>query len=189
MAKAAQTPSRQLPTQSSDYAITITDCNSIAKAQISLRRESLNIKYGPNGIGKSTIARALVLNAQGGGALRDLLPFKYRQGDSGKAPAVVGADEIKKVLVFDEHYVSQFVFQPDEVVKNSLANYAFEHYEMAAYKSLLALAEAVGHGAAASALTQSLREEEAMAQWIDEHLKPTTLRFLQRSIAGEKAGV
>jgi hypothetical protein len=32
---------------------------------------------------------------------------------------VVGVDEIKSVLVFDEHYVSQFVFQPDEVVKNS----------------------------------------------------------------------
>lgn len=119
MAKVAHTPPQQLPTQSGDYAITITDCNSITKAEISLRRESLNIKYGPNGIGKSTIARALVLNAQGEGALQDLLPFKYRQGDFGKAPAVVGADEIKKVLVFNEHYVSQFVFQPDEVVKNS----------------------------------------------------------------------
>jgi hypothetical protein len=74
---------------------------------------------GPNGIGKSTIAHALVLNAQGEDALQDLLPFKYRKGDSGKAPAVVGADEIKKVLVVDEYYVSQFVFQPDEVVKNS----------------------------------------------------------------------
>jgi energy-coupling factor transporter ATP-binding protein EcfA2 len=121
MANAADTPPQQpeLLTQSSDYAITITDCNSIAKAQITLRRESLNIKYGPNGIGKSTIAHALVLNAQGEDALQDLLPFKYRQGDSGKAPAVVGADKIKKVLVFDEYYVSQFVFQPDEVVKNS----------------------------------------------------------------------
>ncbi len=121
MANAAHSPPQQpeLLTQSSDYAIIITDCNSIAKAEITLRRESLNIKYGPNGIGKSTIARALVLNAQGEDALQDLLPFKYRQGDSGKAPAVVGADEIKKVLVFDEYYVSQFVFQPDEVVKNS----------------------------------------------------------------------
>lgn len=106
-------------TQPSDYAITFTECNSITEAQITLRRESLNIKYGPNGIGKSTIARALVLNAQGADALRDLLPFKYREGNSGKAPAVVGADEIKNFLVFDEHYVSQFVFQPDEVVKNS----------------------------------------------------------------------
>lgn len=103
----------------SDYAITITDCNSIAEARITLRRESLNIKYGPNGIGKSTIARALVLNAEGGDALQDLLPFKYRQGNSGESPAVLGADEIKSILVFDEHYVSQFVFQPDEVVRNS----------------------------------------------------------------------
>ena len=78
---------------------------------------------------------------------------------------------------------------PDEVVKNSLANFAFEHYEIASYKSLLALAEAVGHGAGAAPLTQSLREEEAMAQWIDEHLKPTTLRFLERSMAGQTAGI
>ncbi len=110
---------QQMNTQPTDYTITITDCNSITEAQITLRRESLNIKYGPNGIGKSTIARALVLNAQGADALQDLLPFKYRQANSGNAPAVVGADEIKNVLVFDEDYVSQFVFQPDEVVKNS----------------------------------------------------------------------
>src|ERR1700691_1424225 len=105
MANAAHTPSQQpeLLTQSSDYAITITDCNSIAEAQITLRRESLNIKYGPNGIGKSTIAHALVLNAQGEDALQDLLPFKYRGNADGKAPAVAGADEIKEVLVFDEH--------------------------------------------------------------------------------------
>lgn len=103
----------------SDYAVTIKDCNSIAEARITLRRKSLNIKYGPNGIGKSTIARALVLNADGGAALQDLLPFKYRQGNNGESPTVLGADQIKNVLVFDEHYVSQFVFQPDEVVKNS----------------------------------------------------------------------
>jgi ABC-type hemin transport system ATPase subunit len=99
MAPPGHTPPQQpeLLTPSSDYAITITDCNSITEAQITLRRESLNIKYGPNGIGKSTLARALILNAQGEGALQDLLPFKYRQGGSAEAPAVVGADEIKKV--------------------------------------------------------------------------------------------
>lgn len=119
MAKSSNAPPQSLRKQVNDYDITIKDCNSITEARISLRRESLNIKYGPNGIGKSTIARALVLNAEGGGALKELLPFKYRQGGSGKEPTVVGADEIKSILVFDEHYVSQFVFQPDEVVKNS----------------------------------------------------------------------
>lgn len=119
MAHAVNAPSQQLSPQPSDYAITITDCNSMSDAEITLRHGALNIKYGPNGIGKSTIANALALNAQGGEALQTLLPFKYRQGASGNAPLVVGADDIKKVLVFDERYVSQFVFQPDEVVKNS----------------------------------------------------------------------
>jgi ferritin-like metal-binding protein YciE len=77
---------------------------------------------------------------------------------------------------------------PDEVVKNTFANYAFEHFEIASYKSLLTLADATGHTAAQAALTQSLREEEDMAGWIDDHLKDTTLRFLRRSEAGETAG-
>lgn len=107
------------PAHHDNYIIDIRNCNSISEAQITLRRESLNIKYGPNGIGKSTIARALVLSAQGGDALQELLPFKYRQSGSGETASVEGSEEIKKVLVFDEHYISQFVFQPDEVVKNS----------------------------------------------------------------------
>ena len=76
----------------------------------------------------------------------------------------------------------------DEVMKNSLANFAFEHYEIASYKSLLTLADATGHGTAISALRQSLGEEEAMAKWIDEHLADTTLKFLARSTAGQTAG-
>jgi ferritin-like metal-binding protein YciE len=78
---------------------------------------------------------------------------------------------------------------PDEVVKNTIANYAFEHYEIASYRSLLTLADAAGHSAANSALQQSLKEEEAMASWIADHIAPTMLRYVERSAAGEKAGV
>jgi ferritin-like metal-binding protein YciE len=78
---------------------------------------------------------------------------------------------------------------PDEVVKNSFANYAFEHFEIAAYKSLLVLAEALGRGSEEAVLKRSLAEELDMAQWIDLHLADTTLRFLQRSEAGLKAGL
>jgi ferritin-like metal-binding protein YciE len=77
----------------------------------------------------------------------------------------------------------------DEVVKNSLANYAFEHYEIASYKSLITLAEHIGHSAAVQLLGMSLREEQAMAQWIDDHLAETTLTYLQRYESGVKAGV
>ena len=78
---------------------------------------------------------------------------------------------------------------PDEVIKNTFANFAFEHFEIASYKSLITLANAVGQDSTLSALRQSLNEELDMAQWIDEHLADTTTRFLQLSASGAKAGV
>jgi ferritin-like metal-binding protein YciE len=48
----------------------------------------------------------------------------------------------------------------DEIIKSSFADYAFEHYEIAAYKSLLVLAEQVGLPQAQSSLQQSLNEEQ-----------------------------
>ncbi|WP_454111358.1 AAA family ATPase [Microbacterium aurum] len=102
-----------------DYSITIKDCNSIGEAVISLRPSSLNIKYGPNGIGKSTIARALTLRTEGAGSLEALTPFKHRADNKGPRPTVAGADAISSVLTFNDDYVSQFVFQRDEVLKNS----------------------------------------------------------------------
>lgn len=117
-------PNEELPsppgaTIGDDYDIRILDCNSITEANLSLRKAALNIKYGPNGIGKSTIARALRLNAAGDDALAELLPFKYRDTTNSPKPRVEGAGDIRKVLVFDDSYVSQFVFQPDEVLKDS----------------------------------------------------------------------
>ncbi|WP_368681898.1 AAA family ATPase [Mycobacterium intracellulare] len=102
-----------------DLVIQIHDCNSITEAEISLRRSSLNIKYGANGAGKSTIARALKLRAEGEEFLNQLTPFKYQGVDGAPAPTVLGAETIKKVFVFDEEYVSTFVFRPDEVLKDS----------------------------------------------------------------------
>jgi len=78
---------------------------------------------------------------------------------------------------------------PDEVLKNTMANFAFEHFEIASYLSLLTLAEATGHDRAKLALNESLREEEQMAQWIQDHIGPTTLRYVERSAAGQTAGV
>lgn len=104
----------------SDYSITIRDCNSIDEAVIAIRRGALNIKYGPNGIGKSTIARALTLRAEDGNLLAEkLTPFKHRNKKDAPGPSVQGADEITKVMTFNDDYVSSFVFRPDEVVENS----------------------------------------------------------------------
>lgn len=101
--------------------ITIENCNSIDSALISLTEGRLNIKYGPNGTGKSTIAKAIELAALGGADLPQLTPFKHRGKDTDATPApkVVGADQFNSVFVFNEEYVDQFVFMQDEVVKNS----------------------------------------------------------------------
>jgi len=77
----------------------------------------------------------------------------------------------------------------DEILKNSFANFAFENFEIAAYKSLLTVAEAGGFGAATSALQANLAEEKAMAQWLDENLISVTTKYLSLRKSGLKAKV
>lgn len=78
---------------------------------------------------------------------------------------------------------------PDEVVKNTFANFAFEHYEIASYRGLLTMAEVAGDTSGPKLLQQSLEEEIRMAQWIDQHLPETVRTFMQRNVSGQKAGV
>src|SRR5690606_30489024 len=76
---------------------------------------------------------------------------------------------------------------PDEIVKNSFANYAFENYEIAAYKSLITLARESGNLDAIPALEQNLAEEVAMAEWLDANIETVTLKFSSLKEAGETA--
>lgn len=73
----------------------------------------------------------------------------------------------------------------DEVLKQSIASFAFENYEIASYKTLLVLAEETGHQDALVPLRRSLGEEEAMAAWLDQHIAETTRVFLSRLEAKE----
>lgn len=101
--------------------VVIKNCNNIDHAKFALQPKRLNIKYGPNGIGKSTLARAIALSLEDGGTkLTRLLPFKYsRDSSPEKQPSVSGVEEMHTVMIFGEDYVNQFVFQRDEIVKNS----------------------------------------------------------------------
>src|SRR4051794_8455750 len=47
----------------------------------------------------------------------------------------------------------------DEILKNSFANFAFENYEAAAYKSLITIAQQAGKADAVEPLEQNLTEE------------------------------
>ena len=65
----------------------------------------------------------------------------------------------------------------DEILKNLFSNHAFENYEIAAYKSLIVMAEAAG-SRHISAFQQSLREEEAMAQKVRDMIEPLTRKYI-----------
>lgn len=75
----------------------------------------------------------------------------------------------------------------DEILKNTFANHAFENYEIAAYRSLITIAEAAGHGRFVPALQQTLREEENAARQIADLIEPITRKYLARANSGAKA--
>lgn len=101
--------------------IKVTNCNNITSAQLTIEESKLNIRFAPNGTGKSTISKAIQFastNEQQ--ALVALLPFKLREKNpENLAPNVSGVEHIKSVMCFNEEYVSQFTFKPDELVSNS----------------------------------------------------------------------
>ena len=75
----------------------------------------------------------------------------------------------------------------DEVLKDTFANYAFEHYEIAAYKSLIQVSDRLGFENVSALLRQTLDEEERMAQWIDEHVALVTEQYLALRETDEQA--
>jgi len=66
----------------------------------------------------------------------------------------------------------------DEILKNTFANNAFENFEIAAYKSLIALCGPAGQEGARPLLQASLNEEQKMADWVDHNVEKVTLDFL-----------
>jgi len=101
--------------------IEIKHCNNIDSAPITIDDGKLNIKFAPNGTGKSTIAKALQLSlAEDDSDLSELMPFKYRElNPDNKQPQVIGTDDIGTVMCFNESYVKKFTFQSAELISNS----------------------------------------------------------------------
>ncbi|HTF98342.1 MAG TPA: AAA family ATPase [Cellvibrio sp.] len=101
--------------------IEIKHCNNIDSAKISLTEGKLNIRFAPNGTGKSTIAKAIKFKVLGQtDKIDQLRPFKHKDDLLGDTYSQVGGvDSISKIMCFDEDYVNQFTFKPDELISNS----------------------------------------------------------------------
>lgn len=100
--------------------LSIANCNNIDTGTIEIKEDRLNIKYAMNGTGKSTLAKAIELKLRGTGSLKELTPFKLLEcSDESQSPQVEGLDGVSSCAVFNDAYISQFAFKPDEVLADS----------------------------------------------------------------------
>ncbi len=69
-------------------------------------------------------------------------------------------------------------FASDERVKDYLAAYGAEYFEVACYKSLIAGARAAGEEEVIPLLEQNLKQDQAMAEWLDMNVEVVTREYL-----------
>jgi len=97
--------------------ITIRNCNNIRKANIILEEGTLNIKYGYNGTGKSTISEAIRLKVEGKD-LSGLTPFSAIDAEDDEEPSV-GNISFHTVKVFNDEYIRQYLFKQEGIFADS----------------------------------------------------------------------
>lgn len=96
--------------------IKIKNCNCISEANISIQEGELNIKYGPNGTGKTSISEAIYAASQGNAdRLGKLKPYSAQEGEE---PTVEGLN-FSKVRVFDENYIQGYLLKGDTFFEDS----------------------------------------------------------------------
>jgi ferritin-like metal-binding protein YciE len=153
------------------------DAHAMEKqAETMLKKEAQRIEHYPEL--KSRIERHLEETRQ----QAQRLEARLEQLDGGTSMA---KDAMGSLMGFAQNMSGMFA--GDEVLKGSLANYAFEHMEIASYKMLIATAEEAGDSESKRVCEQNLREEEAMAGWLDQHLGSVTRQFIARENMGTTA--
>lgn len=93
------------------YQLEIKNCNNINNAKINIEKGALNIKFAINGTGKSTIAKA-IMNQYGD------LSFLKTFGKS-ELPTITSDVELKNVVLFDDDFVNNVVFNGSNVIDNA----------------------------------------------------------------------
>jgi ferritin-like metal-binding protein YciE len=71
----------------------------------------------------------------------------------------------------------------DEMLKNALADYAAENFEVASYTALIRAAQEINEQKTAMECQQILQEDEEMARWILQNLPTLVQQTLQRVTA------
>lgn len=87
-------------------------------------------------------------------------------------------DMMGKVMAFGQAMGG--AINSDEIIKGAIAWYVFENLEIATYTAIRAAAVAVGDTQTVAVCEQILPQEQAMAEWVLQHLPELTEEFLVR---------
>ena len=93
--------------------VEIKNCNNIKRANLTITKNHLNIKYAMNGAGKSSIANIIEL-ASRNESMSEFTPF-----GSDSHPEVIFSETVQNVFVFNEDFIKTMIFKESEVLPNS----------------------------------------------------------------------
>lgn len=110
------------------YSISLKNCRNIIGTEIDsicIENNSLNVFYGKNGTGKTSLITALRYLAKNDStSLSALESFDFkRTGNPSLAPSAECSRPIRQILVFDESWIADHCFK-----KSSIHENAFELY-------------------------------------------------------------
>ena len=111
-----------------DFDINLVNCRNVKCVEgdsILIKKNALNVFYGKNGTGKTTLGKALDYAYEQTDAKKQALSsYRYLEtGDSADEPSATCAPRIKRLLVFNDEWVNAHCFDKSTVHQN-----AFELY-------------------------------------------------------------
>lgn len=158
----------------------ISNCNSVKQGFINIYDKCLNIKYGFNGTGKSTIAKAIAyFNDKD--KLNSLTPYNATTDENSRVDVDVGVP-YKHVMIFNEEYVKQFIFTNKGSFDNSfevlLKNEACEQLVLQTENQM----ESLYSQLSADSLLESVY---SLISSLDDKIKNTNNQIDKRGSVGE----
>ncbi len=131
---------RSTMAKTNEYAVELNNCRnivSVANGPIKIARNHLNVFYGKNGTGKTTLCKAIKhIAGDESCSLASLESFKYQEThDASLQPSINTSGRIKELCVFDDDWVQDHCFTPSTIHKDAFELYVRDNWSEASKRN------------------------------------------------------